>query len=57
MRRLIVATLALVLALGVFAPAALGADGVNVTVNVQQVNFIDQQPVIVDGRTFLPRVV
>ena len=38
----------------IFAPACLKANQVHVTINGRQVNFIDQGPTIVDGRTLVP---
>ena len=52
--KMFLSTFALVLAFGIFTPAVLHANEIFVTVNNEQVNFADQNPVIVDGRTLVP---
>ncbi|MCL2851535.1 MAG: peptidylprolyl isomerase [Defluviitaleaceae bacterium] len=44
----------LVLALGIFIPVVLYANEVSLTIDGVQVNFEDQRPEIVDGRTLVP---
>jgi len=44
----------LMLALGVFAPAVLYASEISVSIDGVQVEFEDQQPIIIDARTLVP---
>jgi len=53
-RRLFSALLALVMVLGISAPAGLQANEVRVTIDGAAVNFDGQGPAIVDGRTLVP---
>ena len=52
--KMLVSAAMLALALGIFMPAALQANEVNVTIDGVQVEFADQGPAIVDGRTLVP---
>jgi len=54
MRRLILSILALVLVAGIFSPATLRANEINVTVDGVAVDFEGQPPAIVSGRTLVP---
>ena len=54
MRKLLSAILVLMLAAGVFAPAALHANEISVTIDGVAVNFEGQGPVIIEGRTLVP---
>ena len=54
MRKLIFSILAFVLVAGIFAPAALHASEISVTIDGVAVDFDGQQPIIVDGRTLVP---
>ncbi|MCL2375986.1 MAG: copper amine oxidase N-terminal domain-containing protein [Defluviitaleaceae bacterium] len=53
-RRLLSVMLALVLAMGIFAPTTLFANEISVTINGTPVVFESQGPVIVDNRTLVP---
>jgi len=53
-RRLLTLTLTFIMAMGIIMPARLQANNISVTIDGQQVNFNDQQPVLVDGRTLVP---
>ncbi|MCL2377094.1 MAG: peptidylprolyl isomerase [Defluviitaleaceae bacterium] len=52
--RMLLSAAVLVLALGIFMPAALHASEVTITIDGVQVEFEDQAPVVVDGRTLVP---
>jgi len=52
--KFILSAAVLALALGIFMPAALQASEVNISIDGVQVQFADQEPVIVDGRTLVP---
>ena len=52
--RLLLSAAVLVLAFGIFAPAALHAAEASITIDGVQVEFADQQPVIVDDHTLVP---
>jgi len=57
MKRIVIVmttALALVLAIGIFAPTNLYANEINVTINGMTVDFEGQAPIIVDGRTLVP---
>lgn len=53
-RKLLIASMGLVLFMGIFAPTALAASQIGVTINGTAVEFEDQMPAIVDGRTLVP---
>jgi len=52
--KFILSAAVLALTLGIFMPAALQASEVNISIDGVQVQFADQEPVIVDGRTLVP---
>jgi len=53
-RKMLSATLALAMLLGILTPTTLSASEIGVTINGTPVVFEDQTPVIVDGRTLVP---
>jgi len=52
--RILSAALVLVLALSLIMPVVIYATEVSVTIDGQRVEFVDQEPIIVDGRTLVP---
>jgi len=52
--KMLLSAAVLALALGVFAPVALNASEVSIVIDGVAVEFEDQAPVIVDGRTLVP---
>ena len=52
--KILISAAMLALALSVFVPTSLHANEIFVTVNNEQINFADQRPVIIDGRTLVP---
>jgi len=52
--RILSAALVLILALSLIMPAAIYAGELSVTIDGQRVDFVDQEPIIVDGRTLVP---
>ena len=52
--RKIILTLLILLAIGIFAPAALHANEITVTIDGQPVTFEGQGLIIIDGRTLVP---
>ncbi|MCL2573096.1 MAG: leucine-rich repeat domain-containing protein [Defluviitaleaceae bacterium] len=54
MKKLLFTMLAFVLATGIFAPIALSANEIGVTIDGVAVDFEGQGPTIVDGRTLVP---
>ncbi|MCL2377051.1 MAG: stalk domain-containing protein [Defluviitaleaceae bacterium] len=54
MRKILAATLAVVMILGIFAPMGLQANEIRVTIDGVTVDFEGQPPVIVGGRTLVP---
>ena len=55
-KRLLVVLLAFAMSLSaaMLISASVYADGIGVTIDGAAVNFADQQPVIIDGRTLVP---
>ena len=54
MKKLSFAILTLILAIGIFAPPSLAAGEVRITLNGESIDFSGQQPVIINGQTFVP---
>jgi len=54
MRKRIIAVLSLILIIGIFAPTALQASEIGVTIDGVAVDFEGQPPTLIDGRTLVP---
>lgn len=54
MRKIIITAIAMAMVLGIATVAQASEQPIRVTVDGQQIEFEDQQPVIVDGRTLVP---
>ena len=53
-KRLVTTVLALIMVLTLIPTTVLANDNISVTIDGQSVVFVDQQPVIIDGRTLVP---